>query len=117
MAECARHYATLWKGWCRLGGKGWTLADNACPVCDLTYVREAEGDRRGHRARHREVLAACEPKPFPPLVDLYAKHGTFIPITSASPLSLRRRLGCLDMKELDPTYKTDPCIYGGHKGL
>ena len=78
----SRDYATTWDYY----------DDEACPVCGLNYVRESEGDRRVHRARHRKVLQVYEPKPNPQLAALHAKHGIFVPLDDGSPRWLRKRL-------------------------
>jgi GNAT superfamily N-acetyltransferase len=66
--------------------------DGACPVCNLTYVRELPEDRRIHRSFHRNVVEVFEPKPNALVARFYRKHGQFIPVREHTARPLRRRL-------------------------
>lgn len=66
--------------------------EGACPICNLTYVRELPEDRRFHRSFHRNVVEVFEPRPNAGMASLYRKHGQFIPVREYSARSLRRRL-------------------------
>jgi hypothetical protein len=63
-----------------------------CPVYGFRYVPELKEERRIHRARHRQTLNTCDPKPHPALASHYAQTGAFLAIHGKSPRWLRNRL-------------------------
>ncbi len=67
-------------------------SDDACSVCELSYVKDSPDDQRFHRAYHRDVVETFEPKPVPTLAKLHAEFGTFVPVRACSPVWLRKRL-------------------------
>lgn len=66
--------------------------DGACPVCNLTYVKEEPDDRRIHRSFHQRVVDVFEPKPSVTLAKLHQAHGQFVLVRADSPQPIRRRL-------------------------
>lgn len=66
--------------------------EQSCSVCNLCYAEGVPEDERIHLRCHRTVINVFEPKSYPRIARLYAKHGRFIPVTMLSSLALRRRV-------------------------